>query len=287
MRTINLQIPFAFKAAVLPPRCRKHRDMHFRATASVSLRQIPEDQRDTLAPVAFRWTEKAFRAEAGAPPVEVRWLNGLCYAPMTRRMARGGDVPVKAGEYMDSLQSEASYHHLHKDGCWWPSELETLVDEQYRDVTDSNRQQRIAQIEAALSKVVLLGDEVWQVCGEPRYQVNTFGLGGNHGGTALFVVMHYNSNISRDYYFRADRYAEAVAWAERVAQERGDTKSIPITPNSTSPIEVLLPEAVRLNPAKEHGEGDPFLNQMQAASRAGGQAGSLLAIASELSRTTL
>ena len=65
----------------------------------------------------------------------------------------------------------------------------------------------------------------------------------------------------RKRYFRADQRAEAFVEAECIAKLRGDTRSIPMYSPGT--IEVLLPVAVRLDPAKEHGNGDSFINQIE------------------------
>ena len=40
-------------------------------------------------------------------------------------------------------------------------------------------------------------NKIWEECGEPRYVVNTFGLGHNHGGTGMFIeyFSYPNPNI--------------------------------------------------------------------------------------------
>jgi hypothetical protein len=83
------------------------------------------------------------------------------------------------------------------------------------------------------------------------------------------------------------RRAEAVAEAERIATARGDTRDVPIRPHSE--FVVLIPEAVRLDPAREHGDGDPFMNTIYGITEAAGGktdlAGLMVigALASELS----
>src|SRR5581483_405937 len=103
--------------------------------------------------------------------------------------------------------------------------------------------------------------------GEPLFELNTFGLGHNHGGTSVSVVNHYNSNLHRDRYFRVDQAEAAIQAATRVAQARGDTNNLPFKLDTT--VEVVLPEVLRRNPRRDHGTGDAFLNSMYAISESG------------------
>ena len=53
----------------------------------------------------------------------------------------------------------------------------------------------------------------------------TFGLGGNHGGTALMCTTMRHSS-SRDFCFSALQGTEAVLFANAIAKSRGDTKDL-------------------------------------------------------------
>lgn len=108
---------------------------------------------------------------------------------------------------------------------------------------------------------VLIDGVLYQQAGEPRYVINTFGLGHNHGGTGMFVETHYNGNISKNNYFNALQRDEALAYATEVATRRGDTDSLGRF--DAKNIQVLMPEMVRCNPQLEHGNGDPFLNSLE------------------------
>jgi hypothetical protein len=112
---------------------------------------------------------------------------------------------------------------------------------------------------------LLIGGTPYRTHGEPRYVVMTFGLGCNHGvggGTALMVDHSFNPNIGKARYFPITQREAAIAEATRIAIARGDTKALPIRPSSR--FTILIPEAVRCNPAKQHGDGDPFMNELNA-----------------------
>jgi len=50
-----------------------------------------------------------------------------------------------------------------------------------------------------------------------------------------------------------------------VAERRGDTNDVG---KFEKMIEVLIPEAVTIRPEAEHGEGDPFINKINAITEA-------------------
>ena len=101
--------------------------------------------------------------------------------------------------------------------------------------------------------------------GEPRYIIATFGLGHNHGGSALFVENCYNPNIRKERYFSALDGDLAVKEFDRVALARGDTNS---AGRYKPMIEVLMPQAVKVNPRRQHGDGNAFNNALDDITQA-------------------
>lgn len=124
----------------------------------------------------------------------------------------------------------------------------------------------LAALNAFVDAHILIDGVIYTERAEPRYVVNTFGLGHNHGGTAMFIDRHYNPNISKDNYFNALQREEAIAYANKVAEARGDTESIGRFDKIN--IEVYMPEMIRCNPQAEHGDGDPFMNGLESLVRA-------------------
>jgi hypothetical protein len=108
-------------------------------------------------------------------------------------------------------------------------------------------------------KYIIIDGVIYEETGEPRYVINTFGLGHNHGGTGLFVETYYNSNICKDAYFNALEREKAIKEADRIASRRGDTNDVGRFAESCN-IEVLISGSVKCNPQIEAGEGDPFIN---------------------------
>lgn len=109
---------------------------------------------------------------------------------------------------------------------------------------------------------IIYDSKVWKTCGEPMYNITTFGLGHNHGGTGFFIQYHYNPNINNKNYFNALERENAIAYGKQVALNRGDTESIDGMGDHDI-IDVLMPEMVTRNPQKDHGGGDDFMNSLE------------------------
>ena len=132
---------------------------------------------------------------------------------------------------------------------------------EFEKIQGNERDNIIKARQAALDEYLLVDRTIYEKISEPRYCVVTFGLGHNHGGTGMFCDYYYNSNLSHKAYFNANQGKEAVEEANRVAKNRGDTKDV----GKFKPfIKVYMPEIVKCNPAKDHGDGDPFLNKLYA-----------------------
>ncbi len=124
---------------------------------------------------------------------------------------------------------------------------------------DTSREAVIKMARNGMKGYILVDGELFEKCAEPRYVINTFGLGHNHGGTGMFCEYYYNHNISKDNYFSALEGEQAVAYANIIAANRGDTKDI----GKFEPFIIChMPELVRVKPNKQHGNGNKLLNSL-------------------------
>lgn len=120
---------------------------------------------------------------------------------------------------------------------------------------------QLRDLQEKLNNYLIIGKHTYTTVGEPRYVVNTFGLGHNNGGTAMFVENWYNSNISNTSYFPADKRKEAIAYGKMVARRRGDTEYVKSI-GKCCDIKIFMPELVTCDPLKQHGEGCSFINSL-------------------------
>lgn len=127
--------------------------------------------------------------------------------------------------------------------------------EHYRK--DTSRQAVVKQARNDMKRYLLVDGILFEKTAEPRYCIYTFGLGHNHGSTALSVNYGYNPNISKECYFSALQGDEAVTEAKKIALGRGDTESVG---RIEAEISVFMPELVKVKPQKQHGDGNKLLN---------------------------
>lgn len=103
------------------------------------------------------------------------------------------------------------------------------------------------------------------------YVIMTFGLGYNHGGSALMIEDYYNSNIPSSRYYAANQREEAIAKAKEIALNRGDTESIHNIETALL-IHVYDDRFVTKNPQSWKAPGDEFYNTLEEITETAGDA---------------
>lgn len=137
----------------------------------------------------------------------------------------------------------------------------------FDESTREDREAVIARTNEDMKNYILVDGILYRSTGEPMYNICTFGLGHNHGGTGFFIDYGYNSNLSKDSYFNAADYDKAMQYAIDVAARRGDTNDVARfqedKKNECHKIKVYNMKYVTRNPQQEHGDGDEFLNDIE------------------------
>lgn len=253
MNTMTIMCHYKREEEYIPPRCRKPR---YREATEVCPIHIPVVTPNE-APIAFKHKDHI----VGVTPE-----TGRFYSSTKVYRAFNGDLYTRI---------PASDKYCGAQGWWKLSQLKTEIME--RQLWDYAKEWGVGNLhdvhecEAHFERmfaeylIVDTGKEkqIWQKSGEPMYVIHTFGLGHNHGGTSYSITNHYNSNIGKDRYFNALQAKEGMKEALRIAKGRGDTDYLKYIRNFTK-IQVLMPEMVKRNPKAEHGDGDPFMNQLEA-----------------------
>lgn len=247
---MQINIKFNYSEITTPPRCRKPKSVHF--NDGELTHHIPEVS-DLEAPVAIRSTGlHSFDSDLRFI-VEYRWYKGKLWTSVNLRGCSPTGYTSGGNDYthhipnsiIDLTQSNYDYcNQLHLDSFKSKS-----------DVIDG--------LLIQLDSMLLINGVMYRPAGEPRYVVVTFGLGRNYGGTALFAESSYNLNIGNDSYFNLFDRDKAMASATDIAKKRGDTKSLPMKLNMVNEFEILIPEAIQVNPDQQHGEGDTFINALK------------------------
>lgn len=228
---LKCSVSFSYKKEVIPFRCRNPRFMSFEdGICEFSIPVITKKD----APVAIIKFEDCIEKYTKS----YRFWNGKLYASFFRGYACG-----------------EPRSHLGKLGV----DGRTI----YSSYSLENHDTTYENILEFYSRFVMIDGKLYKEVTEPMYVIMTFGLGCNHGGTALMDTAYYNSNIPSKNYYRLDELTQALKAKDEVARGRGDTDSVGVS--CSAKYRIIIPEAIQSQPKKDYtGEGDSFLNKAEA-----------------------
>ncbi len=270
---MRFEVNYKYTKDWIPPRCRKPRPGTFNDTITVEIKEVAASE----APWAcvIHGHRRYFDEYPYNP---IRYYGGKFYE---RAMT---DMYIDRKHYATD-----SYGNRY----WWCDyETERIcqrrgmtIDDMVMDVRwihgwidHRDKPEVVSEIEGQASKYLIVNGEVWHEIGEPMYEIATFGLGHNHGGTSWFVEHHYNENVSKERYFNANDFETMVDRFFSIALGRGDTESAHRMANELADgdvwnyIDVLMPEVFEHDPQAEHGDGDEFMNMIDSITSGAGSA---------------
>lgn len=250
-------------------RHRRERVRTVENTEAVTIREISESE----FPIAFivneyqsvyenAKTHKDFKDDSRYTfkifSEEIRTFDGRLFKPV--RYSYGAAISTLFEEPAPYLKHE--FEEYEPSSYWYTNYSNNTEFSEKSILLEDNICEKKQELFEKTKHYVICNGVVWKECEEPMYLINTFGLGHNHGGTGFFIQYSYNSNISNKNYFNALQREQAIAYGKQIALNRGDTDSVEGLGDSKD-IEVFMPEMVKRNPQKEHGEGDSFMNSLE------------------------
>lgn len=262
---MKININYYYNQKYLPTkRHRNTRERQIKDVLSVSVTEVTAD----IFPVAFiihdmkdvqeGMTSYAdYKSEKCVYRIfaeEIRTYKGKLYAP----------VRITHGTAISTIFEDESYVICNLERMvsknWYYDNGDEFTENSI--IVRENKKEVKQMLRNAAKHYIYFDGKFWSVCREPRYVINTFGLGHNHGGTGFFIEYGYNPNIPNTNYFNALQRDEAIAYGKSVALGRGDTESVDRLGKYDN-IEVVMPEMVKVNPNKQHGNGCEFMNMME------------------------
>lgn len=228
-----------YEESYLPPRCRKLRYRKCEDYINVTLKEVDGSE------LQLAFEDNSFEGRG-----KIYSYGGKLWCKETMPHANIVES-IREREYeMDTPLDYLIWQHEHCSTYFY-------CDYERENGKDTSKEAVIKLAKENMKKYILVNGELYKKSAEPRYVVVTFGLGHNHGGTGMFCEYHYNPNISKDSYFSALQGVQAVAYANKVASQRGDTNDV----GKFEPFIVChMPELVKVKPNKQHGNGNEFLN---------------------------
>lgn len=227
-----------YEESYLPPRCRKLRYKRCEEHIDVNLREVK------LEDLRLAFEDNSYQGK------------GKIYSYKNKLWSK---VKMPNLSIIEGLNIKTPLDYL----VWCNDNCSTYFFFEFdREIhgVDTSRQAVIKRVRKNMNTYLLVDGELYCTCAEPRYVVNTFGLGHNHGGTGMFCGYFYNDNIGKQNYFSALEGDKAVAYANYVAKRRGDTNDV----GKFKPFIIChMPELVKIKPNKQHGNGNKFLNDVE------------------------
>lgn len=227
-----------YEESYLPPRCRKLRYKRCEEHIDVNLREVK------LEDLRLAFEDNSYQGK------------GKIYSYKNKLWSK---VKMPNPSIIEGLNIKTPLDYL----VWCNDNCSTYFFFEFdREIhgVDTSRQAVIKRVRKNMNTYLLVDGELYCTCAEPRYVVNTFGLGHNHGGTGMFCGYFYNDNIGKQNYFSALEGDKAVAYANYVAKRRGDTNDV----GKFEPFIIChMPELVKIKPNKQHGNGNKFLNDVE------------------------
>nr|CAH7227213.1 conserved hypothetical protein [Vibrio chagasii] len=245
----TLNVPFVYAAKIIKPRCRNPVLVFIRDSVEIKIKSLTEAQ----APIAFKIGN-----------TQIRWDGQNLWDFDYEKTATDSERVVKIEEVIENTNNPSGYKWSMKGASapfknfWFPTPLDargcqlddenvlTKADVEYREWISDEREQVADYAKKIASSLRTLNGNMYAITDEPRYSIDTFGLGNNHGGTGLFIQQHQPINSDGSNIFNASQYNIAKKVASSIASNRGDTESLPMKTTCGKIIEVLIPNAIRL-----------------------------------------
>lgn len=230
-----------YEESYLPPRCRKLRYRECEDFVDVNLREVDGSE------LKLAFEDNSFEGKGKIYLYKGKLWCKTKINPNTLKSVQEKDGNVQSAlDYLIYCHEHCSTYFRHS------------FDRERGEDTSRETVLKIAR--DSMKGYILVDGELYGQTSEPRYEINTFGLGHNHGGTGLFCVYGYNPNICKDRYFSALEGEQAVAYANKVAEGRGDTKDV----GRFEPFIVChMPELVKVKPNKQHGKGNELFGALE------------------------
>lgn len=205
---IKVEFTIKYYESYIPPRCRKPRYNEVTESVFANLREVA--MTDVKLAFGIDWANK----------FNIYFYKGKLYKEYKLHsgiIERYGDIKP-LDWYVNNIKIYSSYYANTKDwnnyNCLDYSTYETKED-------------IIKRIKKDLSGLLVIDGVLYEECGFPYYDICTFGLGGNHGGTGMCVsYTDFPKKLDKSWSFSPYKVEDAIAKANEVATNRGDTNDV-------------------------------------------------------------
>lgn len=243
---MELKIAYCYNQKFLPTnRHKKLRERQIKDTLKVNITELSSD----IFPVAFIIHDlqsvqdgmtsyedyKSEKCEYRMFAEEIRTYKGKLYIP----------IRITHGAAISTIFENESYiiNYLERQ-CTKNCDMYKNDEFTEKSIVIKEDKEEVKQMLDNCSKsFIYFNGKFWRNCAEPIYNIETFGLGNNHGGTGFFIEYGYSNIMENN--FNALQRDDAIDYGKAIAVGRGDTNSVNII-GKYSNIEVIMPEMVKM-----------------------------------------
>lgn len=261
-----LRVPFLYEAVIVKPRCRK--------PVLVAVKDSIEIQIDSKSlsdlPAAFLVGDKEIRwdgeklwdfymsTSAKTDPEKVQLSevikNTLDNGESYIYSCAGAKAPFKnfwsnLQWSNDKLGSKHGISETHFNSFITDESVLEKSEIQHREWVEDNREKVVELLKSIAGGMISVDGTMYQTASEPRYEIVSFGAGNNYS-VAMFISYGYNPNLAKTCYFNALELEKA----NESLLNRSPKKDFEPRTNCGNTIKVLIPEAVKCVPDKDHVE---------------------------------
>lgn len=206
---IKVEFTIKYYESYIPPRCRKPRYNEVTESVFANLREVA--MTDVKLAFGIDWADK----------FKIYFYKGKLYKEYKLHyiiIDYYGDISA-LDWYVNNIKKYSSYYANTKD--WKNYKI-------FDYSTYETREDIIKRIKKDLSNLLVIDGVLYEECGYPFYNIRTFGLGGNHGGTGMCVSYTYSPKQIKIKKWEYSPYKaeNAIAKANEVALNRRDTKYV-------------------------------------------------------------
>ena len=206
---IKVEFTIKYYESYIPPRCRKPRYNEVTESVFANLREVA--MTDVKLAFTIDWVDK----------FNIFFYKGKLYKEYKIHpgiIERYGDISA-LDWYVNDIKKYSSYYANVKD---WKNY--NIFDYS----TYETKEDIIKRIKEDLSYLLVIDGVLYQECGYPYYDICTFGLCGNHGGTGMMISWTSVPKKLKtlDWQYSPYKVEDAIAKANEVATNRGDTNDV-------------------------------------------------------------
>ena len=206
---IKVEFTIKYYESYTPPRCRKPRYNEITESVFANLREVT--MTDVKLAFGIDFVDK----------FNVYLYKGKLYLPYKLH----SDIIDSYGD-ITALDWFVNYSKIYS---YYFSKVKDWSNFSYTDYSKyETKEDIIKRIKKDLSALLVIDGVLYEECGYPYYDICTFGLGGNHGGTGMCVSYTYAPKKLRvkNWDYSPYKVEDAIAKANEVALNRRDTEYV-------------------------------------------------------------